>query len=155
MTERLDKGKRLMFHEIAGSAACIFIGLAAGILVSGGMFALITTLGIINRFAQKTHTASHTIFYEECVIWGGTLGNILFIFDINLPFGTFGCIFFGIMGGIYAGCLAIALAEVIKTIPVFIMRTGVTKGFGVLIMLMAIGKSIGGLVYFFLFGYRV
>ena len=55
------------------------IGGAGGFMVSGGMYALITTLGIINRFAQDTHTASQIILYEECVIWGATLGNVVFV----------------------------------------------------------------------------
>lgn len=129
------------------------IGVSAGILVSGGMYALITTLGIINRIAQDTHTAKDIVLYEECVIWGAAAGNILFVFDIRVPLGTAALIIFGLIGGIYAGCLAIALAEVIKTIPVYIMRTGLTKGFGLIILLMALGKGIGGLIYFFIFNF--
>lgn len=129
------------------------IGISAGILVSGGMYALITTLGIINRIAQDTHTAKDILFYEECVIWGAAIGNLLFVFDIPVPWGTAALIVFGLVGGIYAGCLAVALAEVIKTIPVYIMRTGLTKGFGIIILLMALGKGIGGLIYFFIFNY--
>jgi len=127
--------------------------ISAGILVSCGMYALITTLGIINRIAQDTHTAGDILLYEECVIWGAAIGNVLFVFDIAVPFGVPALIIFGLVGGIYAGCLAIALAEVIKTIPVYIMRTGLTTGFGIIILLMALGKGIGGLAYFFLFNY--
>lgn len=129
------------------------IGISAGILVSGGMYALITTLGIINRIAQDTHTAKDILIYEECVIWGAAIGNVLFVFNIPVPLGTAALVIFGLVGGIYAGCLAIALAEVIKTIPVYIMRTGLTKGFGIIILLLALGKGIGGLIYFFIFNY--
>lgn len=130
-----------------------FIGLAGGLLVAGGMYALVTTLGVINRLAQDTHTAQDMMLYEECVIWGGTLGNILFVFDINVRLGIIALVVFGLIAGIYAGCLAVALAEVIKTFPVFIMRTGVTKGFGLIILLLALGKGIGGMIYFFMFNY--
>lgn len=137
-----------------GSAIILaVIGISGGILVSGGMYALITTLGIINRIAQDTHTAKDILVYEECVIWGAAIGNVLFIFDIQVPFGAAALVVFGLVGGIYAGCLAIALAEVIKTIPVYIMRTGLTKGFGIIILLMALGKGIGGFIYFFIFNY--
>lgn len=129
------------------------IGISGGILVSGGMYALITTLGIINRIAQDTHTAKDILIYEECVIWGAAIGNVIFVFDIMIPLGTVALVIFGLIGGIYAGCLAIALAEVIKTIPVYIMRTGLTKGFGIIILLMALGKGIGGLIYFFIFNF--
>ena len=131
------------------------IGVSGGILVSGGIYALITTLGIINRIAQDTHTAKHIMLYEECVIWGATIGNIIFVFGVNIPIGITGLIIFGFVGGIYAGCLAIALAEIIKTIPVFVMRSGLTSGFGFIILMMALGKVIGGLVYFFLFNYKM
>lgn len=130
------------------------IGLSSGILVSGGMYALITTLGIINRFAQEMHTASDIIYYEECVIWGGTIGNILFVLNVHVPLGVAGYIIFGLAGGIYAGCLAIALAEMIKTIPVFIKRTALTTGIEYVILSMALAKGFGGLIYFFTFHYR-
>lgn len=145
-----------MLHNVVIQNVVLFlVGISGGILVSGGMYALITTLGIINRIAQDTHTAQDILFYEECVIWGATLGNILFVFDIKIPFGTPALIIFGFIGGIYAGCLAIALAEIIKTIPVFIMRSGITRGFGFLILMMALGKGIGGLIYFFVFNFRI
>ncbi len=130
-----------------------FIGLAGGLLVAGGMYALVTTLGVINRLAQDTHTAHDMLLYEECVIWGGTIGNIIFVFNINVPLGLAGLLIFGTVAGIYAGCLAVALAEVIKTFPVFIMRTNITKGFGLIVLLLAIGKGVGGLIYFFVFNF--
>ncbi len=129
------------------------IGLSGGLLVAGGMYALVTTLGVINRLAQDTHTAQDMLLYEECVIWGGTVGNIIFVFNVNVPLGIAGILLFGVVAGIYAGCLAVALAEVIKTFPVFIMRTNITKGFGWIILLLALGKGIGGLIYFFVFNY--
>lgn len=134
-----------MFNIIRG-----LMGFSAGLLVSGGVYALITTLGIINRMAQRTHSASKIRLYEECVIWGATLGNVLWVYSIHIPFKLPFYIIYGIVGGIYSGCLAVALAEVIKTIPVFIMRTKLKEGLGFIILMMAIGKGIGGLVYFFL-----
>lgn len=141
----------MFLSTIAFNALLWVIGIAGGILVAGGMYALITTLGIINRIAQDTHTAGNILLYEECVLWGGAIGNILFVFDIKVPFGITALIIFGFVGGIYAGCLAIALAEIIKTIPVFIMRSKITGGFGYVILMMALGKGIGGLIYFFSF----
>lgn len=132
----------------------VITGISGGILVSGGMYALITTLGIINRIAQDTHTAKNIILYEECVIWGAAAGNLIFVFDINIPFGTASLIIYGLIAGIYAGCLAIALAEIIKTIPVYIMRTGLKSGIGMIILMMALGKGIGGLLYFFIFNLK-
>lgn len=144
-----------MYSEWLGNLLLAFVGVTGGILVAGGMYALITTLGIINRIAQDTHTARDIIVYEECVIWGATVGNIISVFGLGIPIGTVGLAAFGLIGGIYAGCLAVALAEIIKTIPVFIMRTGTTKGFGFIILMMALGKGIGGIIYFFWLNYRM
>lgn len=144
-----------MYSEWVGNGILAFVGVTGGILVSGGMYALITTLGIINRIAQDTHTARDIVWYEECVIWGATVGNIISVFSLGIPGGMAGMAAFGLVGGIYAGCLAVALAEIIKTIPVFIMRTGITKGFGFIILMMALGKGIGGIIYFFLLNYRM
>ena len=34
-----------------------FLGFASGLAVAGGMFALLIALGVISRFAGKTHTS--------------------------------------------------------------------------------------------------
>lgn len=130
------------------------VGLAGGLLVSAGMYALITTLGIINRFAQDTHTANETIIYEECVIWGATVGNVIWVMGIGLAESSVFLAIGGVVAGIYAGCLAVALAEMIKTIPIFIERTKITSGFGWIFLMIALGKGIGGIIYFFLLNYR-
>ena len=35
------------------------VGLSAGFAVAGGLFALIIALGVVSRFAGKTHTAKY------------------------------------------------------------------------------------------------
>ena len=37
------------------------LGFASGLAVAGGMFALLIALGVISRFAGKTHTAAYVI----------------------------------------------------------------------------------------------
>lgn len=128
-------------------------GFCGGVLVATGLFALITMLGIINRYAQDTKTAVDIMWYEECVIWGASLGSIIYIFDISLRVGNIGIAFFGLMGGIYAGCLSVALAEVIKAFPIMIKRINISRGIGTIILLFAISKGIGSLIYFFLLDY--
>lgn len=41
------------------------LGFASGLAVAGGMFALLIALGVISRFAGKTHTAAYVIHYEN------------------------------------------------------------------------------------------
>ena len=48
------------------------------------------------------------------------------------------------------GCLAVALAEVLNVFPVLFRRANLKNGLGFLITAFAAGKTVGGLVYFFL-----
>lgn len=47
------------------------VGLASGLAVAGGMFALLIALGVIARFAGKTNTASWVLYYEDAAALGG------------------------------------------------------------------------------------
>ena len=53
------------------------IGLLCGAATAAGSFALITSLGIVPRMAGKSSTAVHVIAYENALILGGILGNVL------------------------------------------------------------------------------
>jgi stage V sporulation protein AB len=53
--------------------------------------------------------------------------------------------------GIFAGCLAGALAEVVNIIPIFSRRIKLRKGFPYMVKAAALGKCIGCLIQFYLF----
>ena len=149
------------------------LGLCAGFGVSGGVFTTLIAIGLIPRFAGKTHTARHIFLYEEMVVCGTLFGGILTVF---LPFvkihewmegneysesvlkvmGPVFLVVFGIFAGIFVGCLALAIAEMLNSIPIFTRRAGIRQGIGIAILCMALGKAFGSLVYFwnqlFLFG---
>jgi len=55
---------------------------------------------------------------------------------------------FGVFAGIFVGCLALAIAEMLNTIPVFARRIGFRHGLGVAILSVALGKLCGSLIYF-------
>lgn len=63
------------------------IGLSAGMLVAAGLFSFITGLGVISDFADRTHTGEHVMLYEDAIVVGGILGNLLFVFKIHIPGG--------------------------------------------------------------------
>lgn len=126
-----------------------FSGICAGAITAAGVFALITTLGIINRFAVVTRTASFLLKYENVIIMGVTVGNILSLYEINLPGASVGIGIFGILIGIYVGCFAVALAEVLQVIPVFARRSRLKIGLEIIVLGLALGKSVGGILYFF------
>ena len=124
-------------------------GISAGVTVAGGIFALIVGLKIIPRFAEVTHTAHHMMLYENCIVWGGILGNIVNIYQLSLPVGLPGVLLFGLIGGVYVGAWAMALAEIVDIFPIFGRRVGPKRGFGLLIMVMALGRALGGILYFY------
>lgn len=124
-------------------------GFSAGAMVAGGIFALIVGLKIIPRFAEVTHTAHRVMLYESCIIWGGILGNIVNVYQLMVPVGEPGLLVFGLVAGIYVGAWAMALAEIVDTIPIFARRLSLKRSFGQVIVMMAVGRSIGGILHFY------
>lgn len=122
--------------------------IGGGGLAAAGIFALITTVGIVNRYAKVTHTSRHLRLYEEMIIWGASLGNLWLLLEVPILLGTAGAMIFGLMAGVYVGSFAVCLAENIKAIPVFVRRTRMASGLGWLILALALGKGIGGLIYY-------
>ena len=98
------------------------IGLSAGITVAGGLFSFISELGVISDFADRTHTGEHILLYEDAAALGGILGNIFIIYHIAIPHTEFLLPVFGILAGIFVGCWAMALAEMLNVFPIFVRR---------------------------------
>ena len=124
------------------------IGLSSGLVVAGGLFSFISGLGVISDFADRTHTGEHILLYETSVALGGILGNIFFIYHIAIPHGEWMVPVFGLFGGIFVGCWAMALAGILNVFPIFIRRVRLVRGIQYLILGMAIGKGIGAFVFF-------
>ena len=59
------------------------IGLSSGILVAGGLFGFIVSLGVISDFADRTHSGNKIRVYERALALGGILGNVIDIFDVD------------------------------------------------------------------------
>lgn len=126
-----------------------FIGIASGMITAAGIFALITSIRVVNRFAVVSNTGKHLHFYENTVIAGVTIGNIMAVYDVTIPLRSAGIVPYGILSGMYIGCFVVALAETIQVIPILARRSRLKQGLGIIIICMALGKAIGGLFYFF------
>lgn len=124
------------------------IGLSAGMIVAGGLFAFIISLGIISDFADRTHTGNQIKLYEDAVALGGAIGNAIYIYKIPLGYHPIGLGVYGACAGIFIGCWAMALAEVLKIFPIFIRRIKIVQAIPYLILATALGKGIGALIYF-------
>ncbi|MCI9315261.1 MAG: hypothetical protein HFI57_09840 [Lachnospiraceae bacterium] len=156
----------------------VVIGVSSGLIVSAGVFTVLISVGLIPRFAGKMHVARKIFALEEMVVLGTLAGGFFSIFSDwgkagqfvrehelfgrvategvwNLVSTAF-LIIFGVFAGIFVGCLALAIAEMLDTIPIFARRIGFRHGLGVAILAVALGKLTGSLIYFtqqvFLYG---
>lgn len=124
------------------------IGLSAGITVAGGLFSFIIGLGVISKFADRTHTGDKVLLYEECIAVGGILGNIYSVYGFSIPHGGILLPFFGIFAGIFVGCWSMALAEILNIFPIFIRRVKLIKCIPYMILGIALGKGLGAFWFF-------
>lgn len=137
-------------------------GVSYGVLSSAGVFTVFAAVGLVPRFAGKTHTAKYAILYEEMIVWGTILGGVASVFypyyagEVAAFLGAAGAlcggflqVIYGFFAGIFVGCLALAIAEVLDSIPILSMRINFGTGMRLAIGAMAIGKLVGSLYYFF------
>lgn len=125
------------------------IGLSSGILVAGGLFGFVVSLGVVSDFADRSHTGNHILLYETVVALGGILGNLFYLYKISVPQFSFFSGVFGLFSGIFVGGWAMALAETLNVFPIFVRRTKLVKCIPYIILSIAIGKGIGSVIYFF------
>ena len=86
------------------------VGLASGFAVAAGLFSFIIGLGVVSDFADRTHTGKHVMLYENCIMAGGILGNIFWVYGLAMPGGKWIVPVFGLFSGIFVGCWSMALA---------------------------------------------
>lgn len=143
-----------------------FTGISYGILAAAGVFTVFVAVGLVPRFAEKTHTGKYVLIYEEMVIFGTLMGGFASIFPEYSQLGAalqqgvpkgeqvvkivgMGLqALLGLSGGMFVGCLALAIAEMLDSIPIFTRRIGFRHGIGLAILSTAIGKLCGSLFYF-------
>jgi stage V sporulation protein AB len=144
----------------------IVFGFSYGLLAAAGVFTVLVAVGLVPRFAGKTHTAKHVLIYEEMVVFGTIFGGVISIFpeysqvaaflQERFPgrmllwevLGGLGQAVYGLFGGMFIGCLALAIAETLDSIPIFTRRISFRHGIGLAILTMAVGKLCGSLIYF-------
>ena len=124
------------------------VGLASGFAVAAGLFSFIIGLGVVSDFADRTHTGEHVMLYEDAIVVGGILGNLLFVFKIHVPGGGWILPIFGLLAGIFTGCWAMALAEMLEVFPIFVRRVKLVQCIPWVILGTALGKTAGALLFF-------
>lgn len=124
----------------------------AGLAVSAGTFAFILVIGVIPRILQRTGQKKVMLF-ENIIILGIIAGNIFSTIPVYMPLGEIFIVIYGIATGIFVGCIAVALAEILHTFPIIFRRLNLKWGLRAVIISMALGKFCGSLFYFF-YGYN-
>lgn len=144
------------------------LGLFFGLMVSGGVFTALLALGLVPRFAGKTHTADRILTYESAVVCGCIAGGLTRVLQVQVFLQKLVCqnesAFFtskiwtwfsgsilstgGFFAGCFVGCVALAIAEMLDSIPIFARRINFRRGVGVAVIVVAVGKVVGSLVYF-------
>ncbi len=132
-----------------------FLGIASGAAVAFGVSAFVITTGLFPRIIQKTGTKEKVKLYENVILFGTMLGCMFSVFSKELTgaaaAGMAGKLMtggIGLFGGIFTGCLAVALAEVLNVIPVmFRLIRPAGRGEWILFFL-ACGKIAGSMYYF-------
>ena len=79
---------------------------------------------------------------------GAFVGNVLFLYSGRVSLGNMGLAVYGIFAGIFLGSWIIALGEVVNIFSIMARRIGITRGIGWIIIVMAVGKTLGSLIFF-------
>ncbi len=129
------------------------LALFSGTAVSAGTFAFLLVIGVIPRMLCKTSLAKQVIRIENVIILGIIFGVISSVFMRAFPvYGWFpGHIIvalYGISAGVFVGCIAAALAEILHTFPILFRRVRLKAGLPWVMAAMAFGKLCGSLFYF-------
>lgn len=119
------------------------VGISFGAAVAAGLFAFITTVGVVTRLAAGTKTAKYAMLYETISIVGVTVANLMDLFQLQFAAGVVFRSLCGLLCGVFVGCLAAALAEVVNVFPVMTRRIKLKVGMAWLVLAFALGKGFG------------
>lgn len=144
----------------------LLIGASYGLLAAAGVFTVFVAVGLVPRFAGKTHTAKKILLYEEMVVLGTLAGGAVTVFPEYFQVGAYvrqnfpewnslwdiwgkgSQVIYGLFSGMFIGCLALAIAEMLDSIPILARRISFRHGIGLAILGVAVGKLCGSLFYF-------
>ena len=144
----------------------VLLGLGYGMLASAGVFTVFVAVGLVPRFAGKTHTAGKILLYEEMVVFGTLIGGLWSVYPefsqvaawaqqkfpayltLIKGLGIVAQGVFGLFSGMFVGCLALAIAEMLDSFPILSRRISFRHGLGWAILSLALGKVFGSFWYF-------
>lgn len=152
MREGRDMSTMLVRHIFLAA-----VTLACGIAVSAGTFAFLLVIGVVPRMIRKMNLSDHIMRFENMIVLGVLTGAVFSVieWEARLPIVWLGHLLlavYGFVAGMFVGCIAVALAEILNTFPILFRRLQINRGLSMMMIAMALGKTMGSLYYFF-FGY--
>ena len=133
----------MLLEAVLQNIALSFLGIVSGILIAGGLFGFVVKIGVVTRLVTATKTAKHIFLYEDVLVIGVVIANLISLYMPTIPYMDIVLPICGLFSGIYVGCLAVALAEVVNVMPVFARRIRLKYGMSFLIVSLALGKMCG------------
>ncbi|MEF2964409.1 stage V sporulation protein AB [Paenibacillus sp. M1] len=129
----------------------VFLGLAGGVAVGGGVIALYIVLDMIPRLAQVTRSYDKVHWYEGAMISGSFLGTVADFWNWNIPGPWIGTGFVGLLNGVFVGMLAAALTEILNVLPILAKRLHMQQLLFGLLLAMVFGKVAGSFFDWFVY----
>ena len=126
-----------------------FLGLCSGGIVAAGLFSFIISIGALSRVVGKMHAGDHVRLFENFVVAGVTLGNLVNLYEPELygwfPGWTGAALMaiFGLFAGVFVGVLIMSQAENLNALPVFARNFHMTEGMKYIVFSIAAGKGVG------------
>lgn len=141
----------MWINSLITSVLLAIIGLGSGAAIAAGVFALITKIGVITQIAHRTDTDAFVPIYETSVLLGGFIGTLLTIFSFSMALPEIIIALAGLCYGIFLGCVSTALAESLDVTAILTRRLKLHNGIPFIVLSMAIGKTLGSLIYYIQF----
>lgn len=132
----------MLIRKILFNCICIIAGSAT----AAGFVAFITLLGVFQKLIEKYKAAGYIKTIETSIIAGVTFFNLVYLFELSLPFGNWGMSIINLLGGIFVGCLAGALAETLNIFPILSRRFKIRQWLPYVLIAAAIGKACGSML---------
>lgn len=145
----------------------MLFGGSFGLLAAAGVFTVFSAAYMVPRYAGKYKTAKEIILYENMIIIGTVIGSSIQMYVPLFRIGSYfretygglpNCwqviavilqILMGVFYGIFVGTLALSIAEMLDSIPIFFRRIRLKNGISAIVLAIAVGKLLGSFIYFY------
>lgn len=142
--------KKVSKYIFLAVIACCF-----GLLAASGVLTVLLAVGLMPRYIARIHKAKDVLLFENIIVLGTMFGTSIDLFGMYIgqtDLGLLGMVIralYGFFSGIFVGTLALAIAEMLDAFPIFFRRANITGGIRWIIFAIALGKMVGGYLYFY------